>query len=470
MKKRITHKLWQRAALMAVLAIVLQSCFVAKDYERPEFEETENLYRTDNLPADSTSMADVSWKELFTDTHLAGYIEKGLQNNIDVRVAIQQMVAAQAYLKQGKSGYLPTLSGSATWTHQELSSNSQFGSLFSSLDQYAISADLSWEADIWGKIRSNKRAYEATYLQSVAAHQAVKTALIAQIVTTYYQLVAYDEQLRITEETVENRKRSVETIQALKEAGQQNQVAVDQNAAQLYSAQALVIDLKNTIYQLENTLAILLAETPQHYERGKLADQKVQSDLKVGVPTLLLRNRPDVIAAEYGLINSFELTNVARSSFYPSLTLTATGGLQALAFEDLFDSRSLFATLVGGITQPIFNRRQLKTQHEVAKAQQEQALLNFKLTLLTAGKEVSEALYNYNAQTEKIQYLDLQVEALSNAENNSEELLNNGLANYLDLLTARESRLNAELNLIDTELAQLLSVVNLYQALGGGWK
>lgn len=470
MKKRITHKLWQRAALMAVLAIVLQSCFVAKDYERPEFEETENLYRTDNLPADSTSMADVSWKELFTDTHLAGYIEKGLQNNIDVRVAIQQMVAAQAYLKQGKSGYLPTLSGSATWTQQELSSNSQFGSLFSSLDQYAISADLSWEADIWGKIRSNKRAYEATYLQSVAAHQAVKTALIAQIVTTYYQLVAYDEQLRITEETVENRKRSVETIQALKEAGQQNQVAVDQNAAQLYSAQALVIDLKNTIYQLENTLAILLAETPQHYERGKLADQKVQSDLKVGVPTLLLRNRPDVIAAEYGLINSFELTNVARSSFYPSLTLTATGGLQALALEDLFDSRSLFATLVGGITQPIFNRRQLKTQHEVAKAQQEQALLNFKLTLLTAGKEVSEALYNYNAQTEKIQYLDLQVEALSNAENNSEELLNNGLANYLDLLTARESRLNAELNLIDTELAQLLSVVNLYQALGGGWK
>ena len=462
--------MWQRAALVAVLAITLQSCFVAKDYERPAFEETENLYRTDNLPADSTSMADISWKELFTDPYLAGYIEKGLQNNIDVRVAIQQMVAAEAYLKQGKSGYLPTVSANASLTHQELSQNSQFGSLFSSLDQYELSADLSWEADIWGKIRSNKRAYEATYLQSVAAHQAVKTGLIAQIVTTYYQLVAYDEQLRITEETVENRTRSVETIQALKEAGQQNQVAVDQNAAQLYSAQTLVIDLKNTIYQLENTLAILLAETPQHYERGALADQHVQSDLKVGVPALLLRNRPDVIAAEYGLINTFELSNVAKSSFYPSLTLTATGGLQALTFEDLFSSKSLFATLVGGITQPIFNRRQLKTQYEVAKAQQEQALLNFKLTLLTAGKEVSEALYNYNAQTEKIQYLDLQVEALANAENNSEELLNNGLANYLDLLTARESRLNAELSLIDTELAQLLSVVNLYQALGGGWK
>lgn len=462
--------IWQRAALIAVVAVTLQSCFVAKNYERPEFEETEALFRTDNLPQDSLSMADVSWKELFTDPYLVGYIEKGLENNIDIRIAIQQMAAAEAYLKQGKAGYLPSLSANASLTHQELSSNSQFGSLFSSLDQYEASANLSWEADIWGKIRSQKRAYGASYLQSVAAHKAVKTQLVTQIVTTYYTLLSLDEQLKITEATVENRKKSVTTIEALKEAGQQNQVAVDQNAAQLYNAQALVVDLKNAIFQAENTLALLLGEEPQTYERGELADEKIETELKLGVPSLLLRNRPDVMQAEYGLVNAFELTNVAKSSFYPSITLTATGGLQALSLENLFSTNSLFATLVGGIAQPIFNRRQIRTQYEVAQAQQQQALLNFEQTMLTAGKEVSESLYSYQTEVEKYKYLNLQTEALRNAEENSQELLNNGLANYLDLLTARASRLNAELNLVDSRLNQLLAVVNLYQALGGGWQ
>ncbi|GLB48291.1 efflux transporter outer membrane subunit [Neptunitalea lumnitzerae] len=470
--KFIKHKnIMIRTALIAVLAITLQSCFVAKNYDRPEFEETEHLFRTDSLPTDSVSMAEVSWKEIFTDQYLVGYIEKGLQNNIDIRVAIQQMNAAQAYLKQGKSGYFPTLSAGATVTHQNLSKNSQFGSFFNgSIDQYELSGDLSWEADIWGKIRSNKRASEASYLQSVAAHKAVKTALVSQIAATYYTLLSLDEQLRITEQTVATRKQSVETIKALKEAGQQNQVAVDQTTAQLYSAQALVIDLKNSIFQAENTLAILLGETPQGYERASLADEKINTELKIGVPTSLLRNRPDVMAAEYGLINSFELTNVAKSNFYPSLTLTANSGLQSLTFDNWFSGSSFFATLVGGLTQPIFNQRQIKTQYEVAQAQQEQSLLNFKQTLLTAGKEVSEALYTYDAEVEKYEYLDLQVQALQNAETNSEELLDNGYATYLDLLTARESRLSAELNLIDSKLQQLLAVVNLYEALGGGWQ
>lgn len=462
--------IWQRAALIAVVAVTLQSCFVAKNYERPEFEETEALFRTDSLPQDSLSMADVSWKELFTDPYLVGYIEKGLENNIDIRIAIQQMAAAEAYLKQGKAGYLPSLSANASLTHQELSSNSQFGSLFSSLDQYEVSANLSWEADIWGKIRSQKRAYGASYLQSVAAHKAVKTQLVTQIATTYYTLLSLDEQLKITEATVENRKKSVTTIEALKEAGQQNQVAVDQNAAQLYNAQALVVDLKNAIFQAENTLALLLGEQPQTYERGELANEKIETELKLGVPSLLLRNRPDVMQAEYGLVNAFELTNVAKSSFYPSITLTATGGVQALSLENLFSTNSLFATLIGGIAQPIFNRRQIRTQYEVAQAQQQQALLNFEQTMLTAGKEVSESLYSYQTEVEKYKYLNLQTEALRNAEENSQELLNNGLANYLDLLTARASRLNAELNLVDSRLNQLLAVVNLYQALGGGWQ
>ena len=460
-----------KTLIVVVMATTLQSCFVAKDYKRPELPETENLYRTDNLPTDSISMADMSWKELFNDPYLVQYIEEGLQNNIDIRIAIQQMLAAEAYVKQGKAGYFPTLSAGASVTHQELSRNSQFGSFFNgAIDQYAVTGDLSWEADIWGKIRSNKRAFEASYLQSVAAHQAVKTRLVASIASTYYQLLSLDAQLEITKKTINVRDSSVTTIKALKDAGQVTQVAVDQNIAQYNNARALQVDLEAAIFQTENTLSILLGKSPQQFERSILKDQSLNSELKLGVPSTLLSNRPDVIAAEYGLINAFEMTNVARSNFYPSLTLTATGGFQSLDFDELFSANSLFATLVGGLTQPIFNQRRIKTQHEVAKLQQEEALLTFKRTLLTAGNEVSNALYAYNAETEKFEYRQNEVEALRQAESNSEELLKNGYANYLDLLTARQSALSAELNVINNKLQQLLSVVDLYEALGGGWK
>ena len=465
-----TYKKLSKPLLLIVVAITMQSCFVAKDYTRPELEETDHLFRTDNLPADSLSMADISWKDLFSDSYLQQYINEGLQNNLDIRTAIQQILVTEAYLKQGKAGYLPTVSATAQMTHQELSGNSQFGSLFSSLDQYELSGSLSWEADIWGKIRSNKRASEATYLQSVAAHKAVKTQLIASIATTYYQLLALDAQLKVTEQTVAAADSSVVTIKALKDAGQANQVAVDQNIAQYNNAKALLVDIKATIFKTENALNLLLGRSSQPIQRGSLENQNFDSDIKVGVPATLLSNRPDVIASEYGLINAFELTNVARSNFYPSLTLTANSGFQSLELDQLLNANSLFATLVGGLTQPIFNQRRIKTQHEVAKAQQEQALLAFKNTLLTAGNEVSNALYDYEAETEKFEYRQNEVEALRNAESNSEELLKNGYANYLDLLTARQSALSAELNLIDNKLQQMLSVINLYEALGGGWK
>lgn len=468
--KLTIHKNFSKATLILILALTLQSCFVAKDYVRPELDETEHLYRTDNLPQDSVSLADVSWKEMFKDQYLGIYIEEGLQNNLDIRVAIQQIVAAEAYMKQGKAGYLPTLSSTAQMTHQELSENSQFGGFFSSIDQYELSGSLSWEADIWGKIRSNKRAGEASFLQTVAAHKAVKTELISAIASTYYQLLALDKQLEITKRTIATRDSSVYTIKALKDAGNVTQVAVDQYIAQFNNAKALKVDIEAAIFRTENTLNLLLGRPAEPIERGTLTDQELLSDIKLGVPATLLRNRPDVIASEYALVNAFELTNVARSNFYPSLRLTATGGFQSLELDKLLNANSLFATIVGGFTQPIFNQRKIKTQHEVAKAQQEQALLNFKKTLLTAGNEVSNALYGYEAETEKFEYRKNEVEALRQAEINSDELLKNGLANYLDLLTARENVLNAELNVIDNKLQQLLSVVDLYEALGGGWK
>lgn len=467
----IKHKVLQKFAVLLFASVTLQSCFVAKDYERPEFEETPDLYRTDNLPTDSLSMADVSWKDLFTDPYLNQYIEEGLQNNIDIRIAIQQMAAAEAYAKQGKAGYLPTLGVNTNVTHQELSQNSQFGSFFNGgLTQYQLSADVSWEADIWGKIRSTKRASDASYLQSVAAHRAVKTMLVSSIASTYYQLLALDAQLEVTNKSIIAREKSVETITALKEAGQVNQVAVDQSIAQFNNANALKVDIEAAIFQTENTLNLLLGKNAQTIERSVLDNQSLETDIKLGVPSVLLRNRPDVMAAEFGLINAFELTNVAKSQFYPSLTLTASGGFQSLDLKDWISANSIFANIVGGLAQPIFNRRSIKTQHEVAIAQQEQALLNFEQSLLVAGNEVSNSLYNYEAEQKKIIFREQEVEALRKAETNSEELLNYGYGTFLDLLTARTAALNAELNVVDSKLQQLLNVVNLYEALGGGWK
>ncbi len=447
----------------------LQSCFVAKDYDQPEVVK-EDYYRTNNIQQDTLNMAKVSWKEMFTDPVLQQYISEGLENNIDIRVAIEQVLSAEAYVKQGKAGYLPTLTANAQYTHQELSANSQFGSLFSSLDQYQLSGNLSWEADIWGKIRSQKRAFDASYLQTVAAHQAVKTRLIADIASTYYQLLAVDEQIGITEETITTRKNSLETTEALKEAGNVTEVGVKQTEAQLYNAQGILIDLKNQRKILENSLSILLGEAPMDINRTDLGKQEISTDLHIGVPAQLLRNRPDVIAAEYNLVNAFELTNVARSNFYPSLTLTATGGLQALDPADLFDTNSLFATIIGGLAQPLLNGRRIRTEFEVSESQQEQARLNFRKAVITASKEVSDALYSYQAATDKIEVKQKEFDAYDLATNYSEELLDNGLANYLEVLTARQNALNARLDLTNARYNQLKSIVDLYEALGGGWQ
>lgn len=468
--KRIVIKF----SLVLAMMLTLQSCFVAKEYTQPELEELnidEAKFRTDNISEDSLTLADVSWKTLFTDPVLTQYIENGLENNIDIRVALQQIVASEAYFKQGKAGSYPTFSANATYTHQELAKNSQFGSFFDgALDQYELTGALSWEADIWGKIRSNKRAFNASYLQTIAAHKAVKTRLIANIASVYYQLVSVDEQIAITEQTIVTRENSLETSKALKEAGNVTEVSVKQTEAQLYTAQAILVDLKKQAHILENTFAILLGEMPKEIERSTLAAQKITTDLTLGVPSQLLSNRPDVIAAEFNLRNAFELTNVARSNFYPSLTLSANGGLQSLELDNLFSANSLFANLIGGIAQPILNGRKIKTQFEVSQAQQEQARLNFKYSLLVASKEVSDAMFAYNSASEKIEIKQKEFDAYDLATDYSRELLNNGIANYLEVLRAEENALNSSLDLVNAKNSQLQAIIDLYQALGGGWK
>lgn len=460
-----------KIALLAITALLLQSCFVAKEYKRPELK-TADLYRNEVVSTDTASLANVSWDKIFTDPLLQGYIKKGLENNLDIKIAMQNLAAAEATMKQGKEGYFPTLSAGADWTHQELSRNSQMGSIVKnrSTNQYQLTGTLSWEADIWGKIRSNKRAANASFLQTSAANQAIKTQLIASIATTYYQLMSIDAQIKVAEATLINRDKSIATILQLKKAGNVTEVGVKQTEAQKYATQLIIADLKNNALLLENTLSILLGEAPKKIKRSTFESQKIQPQITLGVPANLLRNRPDVIASEYNLISNFEMTNVAKSGFYPSFKITATGGLQSIDLKEWFSANSVFANIVSGLTQPIFNQRQIKTKYEIAKANQEKAYIQFEQSLLTAGKEVSDALAQYNNETYKITVREKQVDALKKAASYSDELLTYGLANYLEVLTSKNDALNAELNLVDNKFQQYKAIIQLYKALGGGWQ
>lgn len=464
--------------LIYLIALIfsLQSCYIAKEYKRPSIDLVQEKYfRTNEVSTDSLSAANLSWKEIFKDDKLDGYIDQALINNLDIRVAIQNITAAQAYLKQGKAAYFPTIGTGVNYNITTPSLNSVQGKSLTerqSVNQFELSANLSWEVDIWGRLKSNERALNAAYLQSVAVHQTIKSQLIAAIASNYYQLLAFDEQKRIAEKTIKNREQSITTMKLLKDAGNVTEVAVKQTEAQLLSAKSLLLDIDNNIKLLEHSFCLLIGTTPHSINRNLLSEQMLDEKLAIGIPIQLLSNRPDVMAAEYGVINAFELTNIAKSNFYPSLRITANGGIQSLNFENLFNVNSLFASLIGSLTQPIFNGKQIKTQFAVKKAQQEIAFLNYKKSILIASKEVADALYSYQTNDKKSILKKQELEAYQTAISYSEELLIYGFnnTNYLEVLSARENALNTQLNVVNSTYGKLSALVQLYKALGGGWR
>lgn len=464
---------WIRISLILVISIFLQSCLSVKEYQRPQEIEQEALFRTDNLPQDSISLADFSYTEIFQDPFLQSYIERGLQNNLDIRIALQNIAISEAYFKQSKAAYFPTLSAGPNVTYGTPSMNSQQGVMLDErtwATQYGMNLNSSWEADIWGKLKSAEKAQYASYLQTVAGHQAVKSQIVRGIASLYFQILALDEQHRTTSESIALQESSVETTEALKEAGQVTEVAVQQTSALLLNYKSRLIEIENAIKIAENQLSYLMGESPQEIERGRIEDQLIPEEVKTGFPVDLLRNRPDVIAAEQALVAAFQQTQVARTNLYPSLTLSAQAGIQSLEIEDFFNASSLFANIVGGITQPIFQQRRLKTQKEVSEYAQEMALLNFKESLLNASLEVSNAIEIYESQDEIIELKTQEHENYNLATEYSQELLNYGLANYLEVLTAQQNSLNAKLAEINAKYTKLNALVDLYSALGGGWK
>lgn len=458
------HKL---VITLLITAGCWSSCKITKPYVKPDASLPSN-YR-DRGSADTTNMAVMKWSAIFTDTTLHHLISQGLAANLDLKIAIERINESKASLRLSKAAFLPSVNGSLSAKESRLAYPQGFG-LFNQTTQYDLGLTAGWEIDIWGKLSSGKRAAVAALLASDAAKRAVQTQLIADIANNYFELLALDEQLNVTKKTAINRAADAETIKSLFESSILNGVAVVQSEANFYEAELAIPDIEQRIKETEHALCVLLAKSPAKIERSSLYQQQLTYDLKPGVPAQLLANRPDVQQAEYTFRSSFEDSNVARSYFYPALTITGAGGFSSFGLSNWFSNAGLFGNIAGGLTQSIFNKGINKARLNTAESKQKQAFYAFELSLLKASQEVSNALSSYENAAAKENKRKKQLEALGKAVDFNKELLNNSKnTNYTDVLTAEQNLLSAELKGINDQSQKLHAVVNLYRAMGGGW-
>ena len=405
-------------------------------------------------------MGNVSWREMFRDPKLQTLIEQGLAHNTDLQTAMLQVKQAQASLMTARLSFLPsfTLSPQGGITKMENTP---------SYRTWQAPINASWEADLFGNLLNTSRGAKASLLQSEAYEQAVRSQVIANIANLYYTLLMLDRQLEISEETQVKWNQTLTMMKSMMEAGMSNKAGVAQTEASCYAVAASIAEIRQTIRETENSLSTLLGMTPQHIDRGRLEDQVMPEEINAGVPLQLLSNRPDVRSAEMSLASAFYLTNKARSAFYPNISVTGTLGWTN-GTTGTINPAEIIKNAIVSLTQPIFNRGALIANLKITKAQQEQARLNFQQTLLNAGAEVSNALYAYQTVGEKSQQRDMQVKALEDAVEATVGLMSVGETTYLDVITAQQSLLSAQLTQVQDDYDYLQSVINLYQALGGG--
>ncbi len=450
----------KKILLLTTATALLSSCGVYTKYNQ-QTTVPDNLYGENVVTEDSVGLGKLDWHELFTDTILQQTIEIGLKNNTDYLSAQLRVDEAKAALMSAKLAYLPSFALSPQGTISSFDNSK-------ATQTYSLPAVASWEIDIFGNLRNAKKQAKAVYAQNKDYQQAVRTQLISSIANTYYTLLMLDEQLELTKETEKAWQESVASAKALMNAGQYNEVGVAQMEATLYSVQTSVLDLKEQINQVENSMSLLLAETPRNYERGRLAGQKFTDNLSVGIPVQILSNRPDVRVAERSLEAAFYGTNQARSAFYPSITLSGSAGWTNSAGSMIINPSKFLASAVASLTQPLFAKGKLVAQYKIAKAKQEEAALSFQQTLLKAGSEVNNALTAYQTSNQKRELYEKQISSLQKALDSTTMLMEHGTTNYLEVLVARQSLLSAQLSQTANRFIEIQSIINLYRALGGG--
>lgn len=450
----------KKIILMLVITATFNSCGLYKSYQRDEVS-TDGLYRDAVNNSDTSSIGNISWREFFTDPQLQILIQKGLDNNSDLKIAQLRVTQAEASLQSARLAYVPSLGVNAQGTLNSFDNSKPSKS-------YQLAGQANWEIDVFGKLTNAKRGAKAAVEQSEAYRQAVQTQLIATVANSYYTLLMLDSQLDISSETLVNLKENVRVIRSLKGAGQADESSVAQAEANCISVEGSLLSIKQQINEVENSLSTLLGEVPKKVLRGTLKEQSFPTELAIGVPLQLLSNRPDVRQAEYALSQAFYATNGARSAFYPSISLSGVAGWTNSGGGMITNPGDLLLSLVGSLTQPIFNRGLNKARLKVAKAQQEESMITFRQTLLNAGADVNNSLTQWQTARGLIEYDVKQIEYLKSAVNSTEMLMKYGNKNYLQVLIAQQSLLQAELTYATDKFGEIQGVVNLYHSLGGG--
>ena len=452
----------KRIIIGLLLSTGLSGCHIYRTYERPELSGVDSLYRVPAMTEDTMSLADFSWKELFTDTVLQQLIEKGIANNTDLNIARLKVREAEALLTSSKLAYLPSVSLTPQGAIKSIEGNSP-------TKTYNLAASADWELDIFGRLTNAKREAKAVLEQSQAYKQAVQTQLIATIANSYYTLLMLDKQLDISKRTAEIWAENLRVMKALKKAGQTTEMAVAQIEASKLSVDASLLSLEQQITEVENSLSSLLGVVPQRIDRSTLDMQSFPDTLSVGVPLQLLQRRPDVRQSEAALAEAFYTINRAYSAFYPAITLSGSAGWTNAAGAIISNPGEWLFSAVGSLVQPLFNRGQNIANLKVAKARQEEALLTFRQTLLNAGTEVNDALLQWQVARRRLDLDRQQIISLQSAVRSSELLMRHSSQNYLEVLTARQTLLDAELSAVSDRFEEIQGVINLYHALGGGY-
>lgn len=447
-------------------AVILNSCGLYKQYQRPSVN-TKGLYRdsisqTDTLAtADTLNMGNLKWQEIFTDAALQQLIDSGLKNNANMQVAILSVQEAEAQLKAAKLAFFPSFAFNGTgaigrWDFSTTATT------------YSLPIAASWNVDLFGKLTNAKRAQQEVLLQSKAYQQAVRASLVSNIANSYYTLLMLDRQLEITDSTAVLTKHTWDIMVAKKNYSDTNEASVQSAKANYYSVLSSAEELKRQIRTTENALSLLINQSPQTIRRNKIEDQALPENLAVGIPVQLLSNRPDVYSAELNLAACYYQKKQAQANFYPNLTLSGSAGWTNSA-SIIINPGKVLLSAVANLTQPIFENGKLKAALKVAEAQQQTAYIKWQYAVLSAGSEVNNALALYQTSTKKGSLDQQRVESLTKNVDYAQKMF--GLspsATYLEIITAQQSLLAAQLSKVTDDFNKMQSIVNLYYALGGG--
>lgn len=452
--------------LLATASLVMTSCGLYNKYERPEVN-TKGLVRdtvsdADTLAvSDTTSFGNLPWRKVFTDSHLQSLIETALSNNTNLLNAALNVKMVEDQLMVAKLAFVPGFTFSpqgtlASWDGGKTSKT------------YSLPITASWSIDLFGNLLNQKRSAQMALLATRDYQQVVQTKVISNIANMYYTLLMLDKQLEVVNDMTKLTEETWKIMKIQKELGRVKETSVQSAEANYYSVQAQATDLKRQIRETENSLSLLLGQQAQSIQRGTFEGQSLPAEFSTGVSLQLLNNRPDVHYAEMSLAQCFYDVNTARSRFYPSITISGTGSFTNSGGGGIVNPGKWLLSAVSSLTQPIFAHGQIVAGLKVAKAQQEQAFNTWQNAVLSAGSEVSNALVLYNSSDEKSKLEEKQVASLKKNVEYNKMLFNDGSATYLEVITAQQSLLNAELSKVADDFYKMQAVVNLYYALGGG--